>query len=126
MFSIVWNVAYQSSLAKRKSNEPCVSSIEHSVLNETTSADRDLGGGEEGDIHDILYMLINKQLSSSDLKSKQIGLIGALMLIKNMAKRGYTQTSSDITSNSEANNTTLSNSQGDDYFSCKSFYRFIV
>lgn len=38
-------------------------------------------------IQDNLNILINKQLSSNCLKHKQIGVIGALMLIKNMANR---------------------------------------
>lgn len=38
-------------------------------------------------IQDNLNILINKQLSSNCLKHKQIGVIGAIMLIKNMANR---------------------------------------
>ena len=38
-------------------------------------------------LQDYLIILINKQLSSSELKFKQIGVIGALMMIKNMAIR---------------------------------------
>ncbi|RNA17617.1 Fanconi anemia group D2 [Brachionus plicatilis] len=38
-------------------------------------------------IQDNLNILINKQLSSNSLKHKQIGVIGALMLLKSMANR---------------------------------------
>lgn len=61
-----------------------------------------------------LHMLINKQLSSSSLKSKQIGVIGALMLIKNLAKRaGLSDSSKD-----DSRETTILASQSEDFFSC--------
>lgn len=124
----MWNVAYQSSLnRKRASNEPGVSVIEKSVLDETIEEQSSRKSNSSSNdsscnIQETLHMLINKQLSSSSLKSKQIGVIGALMLIKNMAKRSNnnvpnSDSASDV-NDSSRNNSTMSSSQSDDFFSC--------
>lgn len=110
-------MAYQESLTrKRPSNEPSVSVIEKSVLNETldASVNRSISSNDNTNTQDTLHMLINKQLSSSSLKSKQIGVIGALMLIKNLAKHaGLADSNKD-----DSRNTTLTASQSEDFFSC--------
>ncbi len=47
------------------------------------------------EIQDQLNMLINKSLASSSLKQKQIGVIGALMIIKNVAECSKNESESD-------------------------------
>jgi hypothetical protein len=68
-------------------------------------------------INDYLHNLINKQLSSSLLKYKQFGVIGAIMMIENLAKK-----SEDIMKMSVSDEATNSNSDSinNDFFSCTS------
>lgn len=47
-------------------------------------------------IQDQLHILINKQLSSNVLKFKQIGVIGALMILKNMSSMSQKTTNQVI------------------------------
>lgn len=129
VFSIVWNVAYESSIEtykKRKSNEQTagVSSIgdQSGVLNDETitldgSSSSSSSGDSASNIQEMLYMLINKQLSSSSLKSKQIGLIGALMLIKSMTRRSGNQHEHD---------STIIGSQSEEFFSCTEIKHFLI
>lgn len=119
VYFIVCTVAYLNG--KRISgSEPSVSSIETSLLNSENprQLSADLSLTTNSNIQDSLHMLINKQLSSSNLKSKQIGIIGALMMIKNMALKGNAANANKSIANGDSS---LAASQSsEDFFSCPS------
>jgi hypothetical protein len=71
-------------------------------------------------IQDNLHILINKQLSSNVLKYKQIGVIGALMMLKNMSSLNGGSKRSNKRKSGEQNDTSNLNETEEDFFSCSS------
>jgi hypothetical protein len=61
----------------------------------TQQSQSDLSIVSNNNIQDNLHILINKQLSSNSLKYKQIGVIGELMMLKNMAKKSESLNNSE-------------------------------
>lgn len=108
VYFVICSVAY--SISKPISQPSAsISAISCSLANRSSSIDTSLI--TTNSIQDNLHILINKQLSSNSLKYKQIGVIGALMMIKNMASKSPQPSNNQDSQNS---------SESEDFFSCSS------
>ena len=97
VYFIICSIAYSNDLASSTMNKPTIANISSSISSmiNTQQSQSDLSIVSNNNIQDNLHILINKQLSSNSLKYKQIGVIGALMMIKNMAKKSESLNSTE-------------------------------